>query len=133
MNRRGLLALVHCARRDLALDEDTYRAVLEQVAGASSARDLDDAALGRVVEHFRHLGWRPERRARSDNPQVRKIWALWTDLCDAGATRSRGRSALRAFVRNRTGVGDPEWLTAAQAAKVIEELKSWQRRARRGP
>lgn len=130
MNRRGLLALVHCARKDLALSEDTYRTVLEQVAGASSARDLDDAALGRVVDHFRRLGWKPKRGTKpSDNPQVRLVWALWRELCRVpGLVRDPSRAALRTFVRKRTGVGDPEWLTPEQAKRVIDELKQWRRR-----
>lgn len=133
MNRRGLLALVHCARRDLALSEDTYRTVLEQVAGASSARDLSDAQLGRVVEHFRRLGWAPQKGTRqiSQKPHVRKVWALWRSVCDLGGARAPTPASLRAFVQRLTGVTDPEWLTVAQAAQVIENLKTWQARLRR--
>jgi phage gp16-like protein len=132
MNRRGLLALVHCARKDLALSEDTYRAVLEQVAGASSARDLDDRQLGKVVDHFKRLGWKPKNQAAqrpSDNPQARKIWALWGDLCKRkGLVRTPTRAALRAFCKRLTGVSDPEWLTPEQANTVIENLKTWRAR-----
>lgn len=132
MNRRGLLALVHCARKDLALSEDTYRAVLEQVAGASSARDLSNAQLGRVVEHFRRLGWRPKGGSRrSDKAHVRKVWALWGSVCNLGGVHSPTPASLRAFVQRLTGVTDPEWLTVAQATRVIENLKTWEARLRR--
>lgn len=132
MNRRGLLASVHCARKDLALDEDTYRLVLEQVTGKRSAAELTDAELVRVIEGFRQRGWQPAVRKShkpSDKAHVRKVWALWGDLCKRGALRTPTRAALRAFVLRLTGASDPEWLTVEQSRRVIESLKVWQRRA----
>lgn len=126
MNRRGLLALVHCARKDLALDEETYRAVLERVAGKASASELGDGELGRVVDHFRSLGWTPKSgKAPTRNGHVRKLWAVWAELCSSGRVRSPTRAALKAFVKRMTGVDDPEWLDAGQVNKVIESLKKW--------
>lgn len=133
MNRRGLLALVHCACKDLALSEDTYRAVLLNIGGNASARELSDLDLGRVVDHFKRLGWKPKARTHhSDKPTVRKIWAMWLDLGKAGALRNPSRPALRAYCKRLTGVEEPEWLDPAQAHKVIENLKSWQARLERG-
>lgn len=133
MNRRGLLALVHCARKDLALTEDTYRAMLQNIGGAESARDLDDASLGRVVDHLKRLGWKPKSAGRhGSTPAVRKIWAMWTDLGDRGALRNATRPALRAYVKRLTGVEEPEWLNPGQARRVIENLKSWQARIEKG-
>jgi hypothetical protein len=133
MNRPGLIALVHIARKDLGLDEETYRAVLEEVTGRScptqlrrsSASACTDAELSRVVDHFRSLGWTPKRRPVSKNGHVRKVWAVWQELVDQGAVRTPTREALRAFVRRMTGVEDPEWLTSRQANVVVEGLKAW--------
>jgi phage gp16-like protein len=123
--RRPLIARVHMARKELALSEDSYRAVLARITGRHSAADLTVPQLLAVITEFERLGLRP-RRVRSDKPHVRKIYALW------GAMRPHltdpSRTALRAFVARQTGVGDPEWLTAAQAARVTEALKSWRRR-----
>jgi phage gp16-like protein len=132
VNRRGLLATVHCARKDLALDEDTYRLVLEQATGKRSAADLTDAELVQIIEGFRQRGWQPAIRKShkpSDKAHVRKVWALWGDLCKRGALRKPTRDALRSFVKRLTGVSDPEWLTVAQSRRVIESLKVWQQRA----
>lgn len=132
MNRRGLLAMVHIARKDLGLDEDSYRDMLEAVAGVRSASELDDAALLRVVENCKRLGWVPRapKERRSDAPQVRMIWALWHEMSAAGIVRSPTSAGLRAFVRSQTGVSDPEWLSPEQAGLIIEALKAW--RARKG-
>jgi len=134
MNRRGLLAMVHCARRDLGLAEDDYRAVLETLFGKSSASELSDRELVRVVEHFRAKGFAPpvrEKAKRSTNPHVRKVWALWGDLERSGRLRHPGKDALRAFVERMTGVTDPAWLAPEQANQVVEGLKAWRARLER--
>ena len=130
--RRALLAKLHIARKELGLDESTYRAVLERVTGEESAAQLDDTQIVRVLEDLKSRGWIPKVRAdkprTSSTPHVRKIWALWNDMCRAGIPRTPTRAALRAFVETQTGVADPEWLTPEQASAVTEALKAWQRR-----
>ncbi|GFK94442.1 hypothetical protein NNJEOMEG_02287 [Fundidesulfovibrio magnetotacticus] len=61
--RGSLLAKVHIAKKDLALDEDTYRAVLKRVTGHESARDCSLPELVRVVAEFRRKGWNPTQTA----------------------------------------------------------------------
>ncbi len=132
--RRNLLARVHIARKELGLDEETYRAVLRRVADAASAADMSNDDLERVLAEFRRLGWRPQRaegwRPKSPKPWVRKVYALWGEAKRTGAFRDRRRSALRAFVKRQTGCDDPEWLTPQQAEKVIEAFKAMIARAR---
>ncbi len=135
--RRALLAQVHIARKELALDDDTYRAVLKRVTGRSSARDIDDAGLRAVLAEFRRHGWQPRRRRgrginwrpASPYPHVRKVWAVWGELKRRGIWRDPRRNSLARFVRRMTGVDDPDWLTAPQAHDVIEALKEMGERA----
>ena len=132
--RRSLLARVHIAAKEMGLDEETYRDLLERETGQRSAAGLSDGQLERVLAGFRRRGWRPGRsggwRPRSDKPWVRKAYALWGEAKRTGAFRDRRRSALRAFVQRQTDVEDPEWLTPQQAEKVIEALKAMIRRKR---
>ena len=133
MNRRGLYALVHCAKKELGLDDGAYRAALEQVAGKSSSKDLSDAELGRVVEHFKRIGWRPKSGGDfNKNPSVRKVWAIWAELGKLGALHTPTPAGLRAFCKNLVGVENPSWMSPEQLNKVIESLKVWQKRARKG-
>lgn len=130
MSRRGLIAMIHVARKDLGLDEDTYRATLKRVTGKTSSADLNETQLGRVIDDFKQRGWKPKRKTRaSHTPHVRKVWALWKEMCDRKLVRSPDRAALRAFVLKMTNVADPEWLTPAQTNQVIEALKAWKARA----
>lgn len=126
------MAMVHCARKDLALDEDTYRAVLEHVTGHSSCRDCTEGQLGAVVDQFRARGWKPKKQSkRSDSPSVRKVWALWGALGESGALHTPTRAALRTYCKKLVGVEEPEWMSPEQIIRVIENLKSWEKRTRK--
>ncbi len=57
-SRRGLLAKVHIARKDLGLSEEEYRAILRELFGTGSAAQLSERQLGALVAHFLHRGWR---------------------------------------------------------------------------
>ncbi len=132
--RRALLAKVHIARKELRLDDDTYRAVIQRVTGRDSASLCSDAQLDSLLAEFKRQGFKPKsRRPFSDKPLVQKIYAIWKDmqpmLDDASDT------ALRGFVRRQTrsavhpdGVSAPEFLNAPDANRVIEGLKGWRAR-----
>lgn len=131
MNRQGLLAKVHIAKKDLGLDDDAYREVLYGITGERSAGRCSDQQLVAVVERLRARGWQPRAGGKqSDNPQARMIFAIWGELGRIGALHTPTRPGLRAYCNNLVGVEDPEWLSPEQAAKVIESLKHWQKRAK---
>lgn len=135
MSRRALLAKVHIARKELALEEADYRALLVRVAGGESAAGLDAGGLEAVVAEMKRLGWKPPAgKPVSPKRHVRHVYALWGELARKGALADGSRAALTAFVRRQTGVGSPEWLTATDASKVAEGLKAMLKRSEaKGP
>lgn len=62
--RKSQLAAIHAAKRDLAMDEDSYRQMLWTVARVRSASDLDDAGRQRVLDHMRNVGAQRKPRRR---------------------------------------------------------------------
>lgn len=136
MSRRAQLAMVHIARKDLGLDEDTYRDVLERVTGKRSAAETTDFELTSLIADFKKRGWVPKPKVsapagtpkRSAVPQVRKVWAIWSEMCRDKVVREPTKAALRAFVKRMTGVADPEWLSSQECGVVIEALKAWRKR-----
>lgn len=134
--RAAMLAKAHIARKDLALAEDTYRAIVLRVTGCESAAAASEAQLDALLAEFRRLGWRPKKGRRpSEIPHVRKIYAIWAEL--APLLDDAGEEALRGFVRRQTrsakspaGIERPEWLDGVEAARVIEGLKGWLARER---
>jgi hypothetical protein len=57
---------------------------------------------------------------------VRLIYAIWNEMVPY--LDEADEAALRGFVTRQTGVSAPEFLTDAQADRVIEGLKAWKTR-----
>lgn len=129
MTRDPLLAQIHIGKKELGWDEDTYRDVLERVAGKRSAGALSVNERQAVIREMKRLGFRPsrkghgKRRPQSGKAYVRKVFALWGELKRAGIWKEEGQQSLRHFVKKMTGCDDPEWLDYGQASIVIEALK----------
>ena len=130
--RRNELAQIHIAKKELALDDETYRSMLWTVARVNSAGDLDFHARKRVLEHLKSRGWKNKsaRKAKTtrpmaSDPQSKMIRALWLDLHAAGAIADPSEAALASYVKRITKVAALQWLTAHQASLVIETLKKW--------
>lgn len=134
MSRQALVAKVHIAKKELGMDGVAYRAFLERVTGKNSAGRMTLPELDKVMQEFRSLGWKPKmRKARrhikkSPVPLIRKVYALWGDMCTEGYVDQPDRDGLRAFVKRMTGVEDPEWMDEPGARIVVEALKSWKSR-----
>lgn len=128
--RKKLLAQLHIARKDMALEEESYRALLYRVTGQTSAKELTDVQLKSVLSEFERLGWKKSRFRRfaaGNRPDIRKIFAIWGSL-SAHLKCGGSRAGLRAFVERMTGVSDPNFLNGIQARAVIEALKGMQQR-----
>lgn len=138
MSRQRLVQLIHIARNELQMDEDTYRQMLQGLTGKSSTKGMDIPQLNRVLESMKQKGFRikPARKVKSalpldNHPQSKKIRALWLEMADNGIVRDRSEQALTRWVKRETGVDRLQWLDAAQASSVIEKLKQWQHRTMR--
>jgi len=51
-------ALVHIAKEDLHLDEESYRRILKGVAGVESSTQLDREGFEKVMRRFQEMGFR---------------------------------------------------------------------------
>ena len=60
--RKGLLAKVHIAKKELGLDDATYQSILFRGFGEISAAKLVNPELEHLVKHFESCGWVPRRR-----------------------------------------------------------------------
>lgn len=122
-NRRGLLAKVHIAKKDLGLPDDLYRDTLDQLFGVRSSGDLTNKQLSALLDHFSSKGW--QSGLKVDDPMIRKMRSLWHELADAGGVKNRSEKALRAFAKKLTRKDHFEWMSTAEATLVIESLKKW--------
>ncbi|HLW71365.1 MAG TPA: regulatory protein GemA [Candidatus Binataceae bacterium] len=132
--RRRALAALHVRRTQLGIDENTYRNLLWELTGKTSAGQMSDDEIGRCLDEFRRRGARSHRTMAPDQspaaPQLRLAIAIWRDLADMGVLHDPSDAALRTFAKRLTGVATPEWLNVKQMNVLIESLKVWRRRER---
>lgn len=138
--RKRLIRLVHVAKRDLKMPDDDYREALRTASGGrtSSSADMTISELEKAMSHFKQrCGFkvrakgasRPDKptppRRQADDPEARKIRALWMMLHDLGAVNNPSEAALAAYVKRLTKVDDLHWINGKQAETLIETLKKW--------
>lgn len=148
--RRALLAKVHIGKKELGLDDDTWRDLVERVFNTRSVAGLSSDQLTILVEELKKKGFQQKPRASQregianpiDVPRetingpnagvIGKLRALWLSLYHLGIVSDPKDSAIEAFVRRQTlktnngaGVTKLRWLPQAHAYLAIEALKSW--------
>ncbi len=118
---------IHVAQRDLALTEDTYRALLERVTGQRSAADLDAKQRRVVIDEFYRLGWKPKTHrkprqvAASKQKMMSKVEAL---LADAGRSWAYADGVAKRVCK----VDSVQFCDEEQLRKVVAALMYDQRR-----
>lgn len=131
--RTKLIQLIHVAKRELSLDEETYRETLEQTTGKNSLKAMTDAQLQAVLDRLKTAGFSIKSKTGTnklaDDAQSKLIRHLWLMLFDAGEVRNSSELALAAFVKKQTGVDALQFLSTESADRVINRLRNWCKRA----
>lgn len=134
MPTRQLISKIHVARKQLALDEDTYRDALEGQTGHRSSAQMSDKEIIKCLRHFESLGWQPKAKpkkyddqrgdAYSATPkQKRLIEALWHNIYRGNDETKH----LRQFLWNHFKVSDLRFCDKDKAHQAIEALKKMQK------
>ena len=135
-DRQRLIRLIHVAKRDLQLDDDTYRAILQRVGRKDSSSDLTVPELEKVLEHMKRSGFKVRSKAKQPAPakssrplaqdaESKKIRALWLFMHQIGVVKNPSEDALASYVKRITGVDALQWINGDQAETLIESLKKW--------
>ena len=87
--KKILMAKIHIGKKDLHLDDDTYRDVLWRVTGKRSCKDMTIAQLQDVVKDMENSGFKPKAAPKHGKkpsvvgkrePLMGKIHAMLTDM-----------------------------------------------------
>jgi phage gp16-like protein len=73
-DRNRQLARIHCLKRDLSLDENSYEDILWTLARVRSAKDLDATGRTRVITHLVSLARRTGTRSYPGKPRNARNW-----------------------------------------------------------
>ena len=126
--RDNALAQIHIAKKQLGLDDGTYRDMLWGLARVRSAKDLDHAGRQKVLAHLKASGFkssppktptpgRPSNMQTADRgPMLRKVEAL---LLSAGREWEYAHSMCRhMFHKERL-----EFINEAELHKLVAALE----------
>lgn len=121
--RKRELAMIHVAKKDLGMDDETYRQMLWTIARVKSAADLDSAGRKQVIDHLKGCGFRVKRKRSvrpggSRAPLLAKIRAL--------LGKNRGDEYALGILANMHGKEAApdrlEWASPEQLRKVVAAL-----------
>lgn len=117
------LAKIHIAKKQLAMSDDDYRAMLKSLGGVASAKDLSPMAAKKVLSHLERCGFKPLRQvgrrprpAPDKNALVGKIEAL---LAEA----KRPWSYADAMAKHMFGIEKIDWCDGDQLWRVVAALQ----------
>lgn len=122
------IALLHVARKQLGLDEDSYRDILRRWGGVESSADLGPVAFEKVMIRMEQLGFRStwqkrtfgHRRADMASPaQVNYIRTMWEQYRPDDANEA----GLNAWLSKFHHVSALRFVSAGKARAVITALK----------
>lgn len=125
---------VKIAQKQLNMSDADYRALLQRVAGVSSATKLTQAGFSRVMDEFARLGFVSTARHENELHQTRAAWtarpaqrskiiALWDAY--KGQPDPDG---LRRWLEHHHGVSDVRFCSAEKARKVIGSLMQFKKK-----
>lgn len=130
--RRTLIAKIHIAKKDLAMDDETYRDVLQRVTGKDSCKNMTIVELKKVISDMKRLGFTPKQTAQSIQKHGRKP----TTTEDRQALLSKVEAILadnnlhwnyaHAIAKQMFGVDLVHWLPADKLYKVVQALSVYQ-------
>ncbi|HJU70347.1 MAG TPA: regulatory protein GemA [Paucimonas sp.] len=134
-----LKQLIHIAKSQLGMDDDTYRAMLGGLELPDSTTKMTVPQLNVVLEHLKRSGFkvrskskpaskpaqsRPSRPLAQDS-ESKKIRALWLFLHELGVVKNPSEEALAAYIKRIAGVDALQWVNGEQAERLIETMKKW--------
>lgn len=152
--RKRLIKLIHIAKAQLGLDDESYRGLLQECAGVESSKNLDAMGFKKVIGELERLGFRVgagKVSGKSLSPRTRHLAdgqrkpsavlvAIWIEMGKAGVIVDASHQALQAFVLKQIGsrqavlpgVDPLDTLTPTQVNACRKGLEEWRDRELRG-
>lgn len=119
--RNQQLSKIHIAKKDLGLDDDSYRAMLMRIAGKTSSKDLSPLQMANVLRELERLGWQPKRGRAKPKPaadRAKLVGKIEAQLADAGRSWEYGDGIAKRLYK----VEKVEWLNPEQLRGVVAAL-----------
>ena len=129
---------IHTFKTQLGIDDELYREMLASF-GVCSSKNLTETEAEILIEilNDKSKKVKPRKPKKYDDLsqrddkmstplQLRKIEAIWWDICDSAESVKQIRS-LRKFIQRQCKIDDIKFLSKREASKliaVLEKIKS---------
>ncbi len=127
------LAKIHIAKKQLGMDDATYRAMLLTHGGVSSSKDLTLIGAAKVLAHLERCGFKPTSSKAGKRPVTTPDRAALTGKVEAQlANTGRPWTYVDGMAQRMFKVDKFSWLDAEQMMKIVASLAyDAKRRAKR--
>lgn len=132
--KQTLIAKIHIAKKDLAMDDATYRDVLVRVTGKDSCKKMSLDELKAVIEDLKRLGFKPKQTQKAKQAHgirptttedrqalLSKVEAI---LADKGLHWNYAHALAKKMFKKELVT----WLDAKQLYKLVQALSVYQAR-----
>lgn len=142
MTKSQLIKLIHTAKRQLCIDDETYRALLIAETKKNSCSKMLKNELEKVYEAMKNKGFNytgtkkghitPMVKVSDRRNDINKIRAIWITMGQQGFIFDSRDKALDKYVERMTktstgglGIKTLGWLDSYLAQHVLESIKKW--------
>lgn len=117
MSRNPAIAKIKILQKELGLDDDTYRALLERETGKRSATELDHVECGRVIEALQRR--KDPRFAEDRAAMIKKARALLWNSGRNWSGAAHLHSYLDSMAKAMFGIEKHEWCKPDQLHAIV--------------
>lgn len=138
MSRRNVqLAKIHIARQQLGMDEDSYRDMLQRVAGVRSAADLNPSQAHAVLAELQRMGFAPRPTKKSQgkphNLNAQSMPAMMTKVEALLADMQLPWAYADGIAKQMFGIERCAWIRKeSQLKALIAALYNRQKKTQKG-
>jgi len=121
--RRAKMAQIHVAKKQLDMDDDAYRDMLQRITGHRSAALADRSGIVAILVEFERLGFKPsykggKRRTTPAKEKEQLVSKIQAQLASAGRTEDYADAISKKAFR----VDRFEWLKLDQLYRLAQML-----------
>lgn len=127
--RKAMIAKIHIAKKELKLDDYSYRYILRETTGKDSCKNMSYQELQMVLQVLYGLGFSPKKKASiyELSPDKDGIIRNLTRVAES-VMGSGWKKRIRGYIRKKFGIDELRFLNYRQLTDVFAFLRAIQRK-----
>ena len=127
MPNRKFYAKIHCVKRDIGLEDDEYRDILQKTTGKRSSALMDEREIIKAIRALLSSRRDPYKPSPEMFWKIGRDWDEYHHYCKCGDSKGHQRR----FLFSRFKISDINFLDRRKAYEFDEALKAMRNRGHR--